>query len=98
MKLIIFFNVVLSGITLGLATETTAADDPPNGVPLCVNGDVGKYPPFTIMKDCMTHCFGTETAPGPNFQHVCTGYCDVTPYCSDTGGGCNVVTICFGSP
>lgn len=47
MKLIIFFNVVLSGITLGLATETTAADDPPNGVPLCVNGDVGKYPPFT---------------------------------------------------
>lgn len=50
-----------------------------------------------VMKDCMTHCFGTETAPGPNFQHVCTGYCDVTPYCSDTGGGCNVVTICFGN-
>lgn len=49
MKQITFFHVVLSGITLGLAAETMAAVDSPNGVPPCVNGDVGKYPPFASI-------------------------------------------------
>lgn len=49
MKQITFFHVVLSGITLGLAAKTMAAVVFPNGVPPCVNGDVGRYPPLTSI-------------------------------------------------